>query len=129
MLVDLVVQILAVGHQQEGEVARHLAAHLLGEERHRVGLAAALRVPEHAQPAEVGVRPLDDVDRPFGHEGRQRGIGDSLALVSRFRVGDRALSSGSFDDAMLDSRFSGGNSRFSSSCRATDATALLTPST
>ena len=55
---DLVVQILAVGHHQEGEVAGHDPAHLLGEERHRVGLAAALRVPEHAQPAEVGMRPL-----------------------------------------------------------------------
>ena len=63
---------LAVGHHQEGEVARHLPPHLLGEERHRIGLAAALRVPEHAEPAEVGVRPLDDVDRPFGDEGRQR---------------------------------------------------------
>ena len=55
---DLVVQVLAVGHHQEGEVAGHDAAHLLGEERHRVGLAAALRVPEHAQPAQVRVRPL-----------------------------------------------------------------------
>ncbi len=51
----MVVQILAVGHHQESEVAGHHPAHLLREERHRVRLAAALRVPEHAQPSEIGV--------------------------------------------------------------------------
>ena len=55
---DLVVQVLPVGHHQEGEVAGHDPAHLLGEERHRVGLAAALRVPEHAEPAQIRVSPL-----------------------------------------------------------------------
>ena len=79
-LVNLVVEIVAVGHQQEGEVARHLAPHLLGEEGHRVGLAAALRVPEHAEPAEIGMRPLDDVHRALGNEGRQRRRG---CLVSQ----------------------------------------------
>ena len=48
--VDLAVQIVAVGHEQKGEVAFELPPHLLGEERHGVGLAAALRVPEHAEP-------------------------------------------------------------------------------
>ena len=49
-LVNLVVEVVTVGHQQEGEIARHLPAHLLGKERHGIGLAAALRVPEHAEP-------------------------------------------------------------------------------
>ena len=53
--VNLAVEIVAVGHQQEGELRGNLPPHLLGEERHGVGLAAALRVPEHAQLAEVGM--------------------------------------------------------------------------
>lgn len=55
---DLVIEVLAIGHPEEGEVAGHDAAHLLGEEGHRIGFAAALRVPEHAQPSQIGVRPL-----------------------------------------------------------------------
>ena len=31
----------------------HLPAHFFGKENHRIGLAAALRVPEHAEPPEV----------------------------------------------------------------------------
>ena len=53
VLVNLVVQFLPVGHDHERPVAGHLAQHLLGEEHHRVALAAALRMPEHAQPPLV----------------------------------------------------------------------------
>ena len=55
---QLVVQIVAVGHHQEGEVAGHDPAYLLREEGHRVGLAAALGVPEHTEAPEVGVSAL-----------------------------------------------------------------------
>jgi len=67
-LVDLRVEVLAVGHHHEGEVAGLRAAHLLGEEHHRVRLAAPLRVPEHAELAERGMGPLHDLDRR-GHLG------------------------------------------------------------
>jgi hypothetical protein len=48
-LADLVVQLLAVGHDHEGATAQHLAQHLLREEHHRQALARTLRVPENAQ--------------------------------------------------------------------------------
>ena len=96
-LVNLVVEVVAIGHQQEGEIARHLPAHLLGEERHGIGLAAALRVPEHAEPAEIGMRPLDDVHRAFGDEGRQAPatVRFRLRAASRFSSAIARLSSGS----------------------------------
>ncbi len=50
---DLVVQILAVGHDDECEIPRHHASDFLRKERHRVGLAAPLSVPEHTESAEV----------------------------------------------------------------------------
>ncbi len=52
--VNLPVQEVAVGHQQERELGRNLTAHLFREERHRMRLAAALRMPEHAQLAGSG---------------------------------------------------------------------------
>src|SRR5262245_33918990 len=52
---DLVVQILAVSHDDEREVPRHHASNFLCKECHRIGLAAPLSVPEHAEPAEVRV--------------------------------------------------------------------------
>ena len=36
-LVDLAVEVVSVGHQQEGEVAFQLPPHLLGKERHGIG--------------------------------------------------------------------------------------------
>ena len=69
-LVYLAVEIVAVGHQQEREIAFQLPSHLLGEEGHGIRFTAALGVPEYAEPAEVGMRPLDDVDRSFGNERR-----------------------------------------------------------
>ena len=70
-LVYLAIEVVSVGHQQEGEVAFQLPPHLLGKERHGIGLAATLGVPEHAEPAQVRMRPLDDVDRPLGNVGRR----------------------------------------------------------
>ena len=95
-LVDLAVEIGPVGHQQEGEIALQFPPHLLGEERHRIGLAAALRVPEHAEPSEVGMRTLDDIDGPLRNEGGWR-LGkrprffDLAALQSRRNALKRQL--------------------------------------
>ena len=48
-LVDLGVEIVAVGQHQEREVAAQLAMHLAGEHHHRVALAGPLGVPENAE--------------------------------------------------------------------------------
>src|SRR5206468_10314032 len=56
---DLVVEVFAVGHYDEREVTGNHASYLLREERHRVGLAAALRVPEDAEASQVWMGPLD----------------------------------------------------------------------
>ena len=69
--VNLAVEIVSVGHQQEREVAFQLPPHLLGEEGHGIGLAAPLRVPEHPEPPKVGMCPLDNVDWPLGDVGRR----------------------------------------------------------
>ena len=111
--IDLVVEIVAIGHQQEGEISRQLPAHLFGEEGHGIGLAAALRVPEHAEPAEIRVRPLDDVHRAFRDKGRQCRLG-SVGPSRRFRSAIARCSSGSLTTRCW-RRFSGGNSRLSSS--------------
>ena len=50
-LVDLVVEVVAIGQHQESEVAPEPAVHLAGEHHHRVALARPLGVPEHAEPA------------------------------------------------------------------------------
>ena len=52
-VVDLLVQILAVGQDQEREVPAQLAPNLPREIDHRIALARTLRVPEHAKPAAV----------------------------------------------------------------------------
>src|SRR4051794_15807722 len=52
-LVDLVVEIVAVGHNHKGPVARNLSQHFLCKEDHRETLTAALRMPENAQPSLV----------------------------------------------------------------------------
>src|SRR5438270_13534267 len=52
-LVDLVVEIVAVGHNHKGPVARNLAQYLLREEDHREAFTTALRMPENAQPSLV----------------------------------------------------------------------------
>ncbi len=62
-LVDLRVQVVAVGEYQEGEVAAQLAVHLAGEHHHRVALASPLGVPEHAQLPLAGLAVPDRLDR------------------------------------------------------------------
>ena len=47
--VNLPVQIVTVGHDYEGEVARLFAEDFAGVEDHREALARTLRVPEHAE--------------------------------------------------------------------------------
>jgi hypothetical protein len=55
---DLVIQILAVGHDDEREIPRHHATDFLRKERHRVGFTAPLGVPEHAESSKVRVGAL-----------------------------------------------------------------------
>src|SRR5690349_8182872 len=50
-LVDLAVELLAVGDDEEGPGAGEFAQDFLGEEDHREALAAALGVPEDAEAA------------------------------------------------------------------------------
>src|SRR5687768_12095237 len=57
---ELVVQVVAVGHDHEGEAAGDDAPYFLRKEGHGVGLAAALGVPKDAEAAEVGVGALDE---------------------------------------------------------------------
>ena len=91
-LVDLSVQVIAVRHQQESEIARHGAPHFFGKERHRIRLAAALRVPHHAQPAQIGMRSLNNLQGPR-FWGRQigRGRGFCSPWVGRHRLIGRQL--------------------------------------
>ncbi len=51
VLVDLIVQLATIGHDDERPVPRHLAQHLLREVNHRDALPAPLRVPEDAETA------------------------------------------------------------------------------
>ncbi len=51
---DLVVEFHAVGHHDEGPVARHFAQDLLRVEHHREALARSLRLPEHPAAAVAG---------------------------------------------------------------------------
>src|SRR5262249_40439440 len=55
---DLIVEIFAVGHDYKSKIPWSRASYFLSKERHGVGLAASLRVPEHAEPAQVRVRPF-----------------------------------------------------------------------
>ena len=82
-LVNLAVEVLAVCHQQEGEVTRHSPTNLLGEERHRIRLAAALGVPEHTQTTEIGMGAFYDGNGAFGDEGRQGGSTECPAASHR----------------------------------------------
>src|SRR5881398_2735888 len=52
-LVDLVVEIVAVGHYHKSPVSWDLAQHFLCKEDHREGFTTALRMPENTQPSLV----------------------------------------------------------------------------
>ena len=67
-LVDLAVEVFAVGQHQEGEVAPQLAMHLAGEHHHRVALAGALGVPEDTEPALPLLAVAHRFDRPVDAE-------------------------------------------------------------
>ena len=95
--VYLVAEIVSVGHQQESKIAFQAPPHLLGEEGHGIGLAAALGVPEHPKSAEVWMRSLDNVDWPLGKVRRCR-LGDHPRCRQVFH--GRAGFEGQFDDAM-----------------------------
>ena len=57
ILVDLVIQVFAIGDDQECEIARDLAPNLAGEEHHGKGFAGTLGMPEHAKLA-LQLRPV-----------------------------------------------------------------------
>jgi hypothetical protein len=63
-LVDLRVQVVAVGEDQKGEVAAQLAMDLAGEEHHGIALARTLGMPEHAQLAVPELAVADRLDGP-----------------------------------------------------------------
>lgn len=64
VLVELVVELLAVRDLDEGPVARQLAQDLLREPQVGERLAAPLRVPEHAElRALLGPRRVERLDR------------------------------------------------------------------
>src|ERR1019366_4385321 len=62
-LVELVVQVGAVRHQQKRELPRNRAAYFFGEERHRIGFPASLRVPEHPEFSQIGMRRFHQFQR------------------------------------------------------------------
>ena len=68
LLVDLIVQLVAVGDDDEGPVAGQRAQDLLREEQHRETLAAALGVPEHAEPPALFLQLANRVDRAVDAE-------------------------------------------------------------
>jgi len=53
VFVDLVVEILPVGHDNEREIAWNFSKHFLGEKDHGVALPASLRVPENSEAASI----------------------------------------------------------------------------
>src|SRR5712692_2746874 len=48
-LVDLGVEVVAIGENEKRVIPAKLAVHLAREKRHRIRLAGTLRVPEHAE--------------------------------------------------------------------------------
>jgi hypothetical protein len=82
VLIDLPVEVVAIGDDDKRPVAGHLAHNLLREEDHAVTLAAALRVSEHAEAALI----LSDV--AHGRDGIVDAedlmiLGDEFARAAR----------------------------------------------
>ena len=67
-LVDLGVQVVAVGENQKGEVATQFAMDLAGEEHHRIALARTLGMPEHPRLAAPMAAVADRLDGPVDAE-------------------------------------------------------------
>ena len=80
ILVDLVIQVFAVGDDQEREIARDLAPNLAGEEHHGKGFAGALGVPEHAKLA-LQLRPVLYRFHQIVHTEILVVFGDDLVLL------------------------------------------------
>ena len=103
-LVDLRVQLVAVGQDQEGEITAELAVHLAREIDHRVALARTLRVPEDAQLAiralavthrlhrAVHAKKLVVAGENLRHGSRRFVVYDEiLEKVEQIRLGTRPL--------------------------------------
>ena len=90
-LVDLVVEVVAVGQHQEREVAAELAVHLPGEHHHRVALARPLGVPEHAEPALQRLALAHRLDGAVHAEELVVAGQDLLQLVCRLVEDDEVL--------------------------------------
>ena len=90
-LVDLGVEVVAVGQHQEREVAAELAVHLPGEHHHRVALARPLGVPEHAEPALQRLALAHRLDGAVHAEELVVAGQDLLQLVCRLVEDDEVL--------------------------------------
>ncbi len=64
-LVDLRIQVVTIGQNEEREVAAELAMHLAGEHHHRIALARPLCMPEDAQLAFPGLAIPNRLNRPI----------------------------------------------------------------
>ncbi len=83
-LVELGIEILTVSQDHKGKIAAQLAAYLAGEHHHRIALARALGMPEHAQPALAVLPVAHRLDGPVYPEELVI-AGDNLAgLAGRF---------------------------------------------
>src|SRR5260370_1236825 len=59
VLVNLIVEVFAIGDNYKRPVPRHLAQNLLRKENHRVTLAASLRVPKNSELPAIVANPVD----------------------------------------------------------------------
>ncbi len=80
-LVDLAVELLAVGDDEEGPDASQFAQDFLGEEDHREALAAALGMPENAEAALI---------RPDGADGFDGVVDAEILMVLGEDLDERA---------------------------------------
>ena len=80
-IADLLVQLVAVGEDDEGGASLKLAADLLGEEDHGVALSASLGVPENAQLAVLELS---------GLVGFHRLVDTEVLVVAGEDLGDTA---------------------------------------
>ena len=82
-LVDLGVEVVSVGKDEESKVAAELPVHLAGERHHRVTLAGPLGVPEDAQLALPRLAVSHRVDGPVDTQELMIAGDDFLRLARR----------------------------------------------
>ena len=82
VLIDLPVEVVAIGDDDERPVAGHFAQNLLREEDHDVTLAAALRMPEHTEAALILADIVHGRDGVVDTEDLMV-LGDELARAAR----------------------------------------------